>query len=149
MRWILLLCLSVGAVGCAANGGQGAQAVKEDKLTVLPEDSRWKLVSSDIEGLQAKASEAVRLEIAGGTLRGDTGCNQFFAGYSMDAAGAISMQPVVQSKRACAEPERNAVERALLDALRELQSASQRGDELVLHTAAGRLVFADDALVAE
>lgn len=150
MRWILLLCLIGASIGCVANGGQGAADVSEHKLKVLPEDSRWKLVSADIDDLKHEAGRAVRLEIAGGNLRGDTGCNQFFGGYSLDDSGVISMQPVVTTKRACVDPARNAAEQALLAALRDLQSASLRGEALVLHTGSGnQLVFEQDPRVAE
>lgn len=150
MRWIILLCLAVTAFGCAANGGESVPDVKNTQLTALPEDSRWKLVDSDIAELNTEAGRQVRLQVAGGSLRGYSGCNQFFAGYAMDAAGRITMQPVAQSKRACAEAARNAAEHALMAALRELSTASMRGEQLVLSTTDGKsLVFEVDPVVAE
>ena len=150
MRWMLMLSLVIAAAACAANEGSMKSTEQEKHLSAMPSDTRWRLVSSDIEGLQGERIDVVRLQVEQDTLKGEGGCNQFFAGYHMDTDGVISMQPVVSSKRACADAARNAVEQSLLAALRDLQTAGMRGEQLVLHTASGgHLVFSADPLVAE
>jgi len=104
----------------------------------LPEPSHWRLVGSSDARLQGDAAAAVRLTIAEGRLSGDSGCNEFSAGYSL-ANGALQMQPLISTKRGCAPPA-GEVEQALYAVLREATRADLRDGRLRLTTGDGRYV---------
>ena len=65
-----------------------------------------------------------------GTVRGNTGCNQFTAPYSVDG-DSLEIGDLAMTKMAC-EPPRDEVERQYVRALGQVTTWAMDGDELVL-----------------
>jgi heat shock protein HslJ len=137
---LLLACTVLPA--CHANGGAdtppsraAAVAANETPLTVLPAGTRWRLAHSEREALSLPEAARVTLQIDAGRLSGDSSCNQYSAGYTLQE-GRITLQPIVATKRGCMAPV-DAIERAWFEALRSLQWISRDGDALLLRLAAG------------
>ncbi len=110
----------------------------EQPLSVLPTGTRWRLAESTRPSLQLPEAAQVTLAFDDGRMQGDSGCNQYVAGYSI-ADGRIAMEPVAATKRGCPGP-RSEVERAWFEALHGLQWVSRDGDALLLRLAEGDML---------
>lgn len=142
LRSFLVAVACAGAlVACSApsRGNSTAEAAvqaRHQPLTSLPDGTRWRLEAAERDALQVPEAERVTLRIAAERLYGDSGCNQYSAGYTIGADGRIALQPIAATKRGCPGPL-GAVERAWFEALRSLQWISRDGDVLRLHLADG------------
>jgi heat shock protein HslJ len=151
----LVLLAAGGLIACnaqprAGTAQQESAVVKtsEQPLHALPEGTRWRLAASERPALQVPEAARVILQFGDGTIFGDSGCNRYTAGYTIDH-GRITMQPIGATKRGCMGPI-NAVERAWFEALPTLQWISRDGDALLLRLAAGdTLRFVDAPLETE
>lgn len=140
----LLMSATLGA--CASSAGRGNAAPAP--LQQLPQDTAWRLQGSSYAGLEAGAGTGIRIVFGENRLSGDSGCNRFFAAATI-SEGRLQLGPVAASKRACIGPRMD-VERALFEALRQLDQAFIIDGRLRLTTAGGaELVFVDDPAVAE
>lgn len=140
---LLLACTLLPA--CHANGGAdtattttaeaASVAATEKPLTVLPAGTHWRLAHSERAMLSLPEASRVTLQIDDGRLSGNSSCNQYSAGYTLQD-GRITLQPISATKRGCMDPV-GAIERAWFEALQSLQWISRDGDALVLRLAAG------------
>ncbi len=103
------------------------------KLDALPVETYWALVSSNASGLDRAEATSIRLNIDHSRLSGDSGCNQFSAGYQM-LENRLSVGLPAATKRGCESPVAQ-IEQALFALLPTLESASMDGSDLILHGA--------------
>jgi heat shock protein HslJ len=139
---LLAACTMLSA--CHANGGADAPtttseaasvAATETPLTALPTGTHWRLALSERETLSLPDAARVTLQIDEGRLSGNSSCNQYSAGYTLQH-GRITLQPIAATKRGCIGAP-SAIEAAWFEALQSLQWISRDGDALVLRLAAG------------
>ncbi len=142
LRPIMLsvLVAANGLSGCAS-AVHGTQSNMEasrmsEPLTVLPAGTRWRLLESKREALRHPDAARVILQIDDGRLYGDSGCNRYSAGYAIDPAGQITLQPLVSTKRGCVGAA-GTIEKHYYEALQSLQSIHHDGDALSLQLADG------------
>lgn len=138
---LLLGCILLPA--CHANGGADSATssepasvtATEKPLTTLPAGTHWRLAHSERETLSLPEAARVTLQIDEGRLSGNSSCNQYSAGYTLQD-GRITLQPIAATKRGCIGPP-SAIEAAWFEALQSLQWISLDGDALVLRLGAG------------
>jgi heat shock protein HslJ len=117
-------------------------------LAALPEGTRWHLHDSSLDALKLPEAREVTLHIEAGRLHGNSGCNQYSAGYRFEA-GRFVLEPVAATKRGCLGPG-GAIEQAYFAALRQLQGFGRRGEALVMQLAdGGHLEFHPSPLATE
>lgn len=107
-----------------------------EPLRALPTGTRWRLAGSEREALSLADAGGVTLRIEQDRLYGDSGCNQYSAGYQVDPSGNITVEPVVSTKRGC-PGDVGTIENAWYEALGQLQSIRRAGDDLLLVLAPG------------
>jgi len=103
-------------------------------------DREWKLVS--IEGFDALPSGAARPTAwfdRDGRFAGNTGCNSAGASYTVQGS-ELTIRTLVSTKRACADPEGNRLERAYIGAIEKAQRFRIDGGRLELLSADGAVV---------
>jgi heat shock protein HslJ len=71
-----------------------------------------------------------------GSVSGNTGCNLYRGSYSV-AGSTITLSQLINTRRACIQPELNEQEQAFLRALEASASYELVGDRLTLSDAAG------------
>jgi heat shock protein HslJ len=100
----------------------------------------WKLVA--VQGRPVAGSGA-SLAFARGGVSGDGGCNRFGGSFSYESAtGALTIDALASTKRACLEPARNDLEAAYLRALRGVSAATIDSEgRLVLSGSGAELVL--------
>jgi heat shock protein HslJ len=141
-----ILVLALAACGTQPMAGSGDSSYDDSQeattvqaidqpLTELPNGTRWRLAESTRPSLQLPEATQVTIAFDDGRMHGDSGCNQYAAGYSL-ADGRIAMEPVAATKRGC-PGARSEVERAWFEALQSLQWVSRDGDALLLRLAEG------------
>jgi heat shock protein HslJ len=152
---VFALLAAGGIAGCVAQPHVGsdpqesAVATHEQPLRALPAGTRWRLADSQRETLQLPEAARVILQFDDTRIFGDSGCNQYSAGYSIGDDGRITMQAIAATKRGCPGPI-GAIERAWFEALHSLQWISRDGDALLLRLADGdALRFVDAPLETE
>jgi heat shock protein HslJ len=121
-----------------AMNGQAADrsAVAGERLLALPVETSWTLSKASAAGLDRPEAGAVTLRIAPKRLSGNSGCNNYSAGFHMDEGGKLSVGQPAATKRGCPGAV-GAIEQALFAVLPQLDSASMDADALVLSTADG------------
>jgi heat shock protein HslJ len=104
--------------------------------------SAWELVT--IQERSPTAGPPVTLVFGRGELSGNGSCNAFGGTYAYDpATGALRIDGLVSTKRACVEPGRNELEAAYLASLRSAADASiDPAGRLVISGAGAPLVLA-------
>jgi heat shock protein HslJ len=138
----LLMSVTLGACASSTRSGDAAAAPLEQ----VPEGTAWRLERSNFAGLEAGADTGIRMAFADGKVTGDSGCNRFF-GAARISDGKLLLGPIAASKRACIGPRMDS-ERALFEALRQLDQAFIVDGRLRLNTADGaELVFIDDPVL--
>lgn len=75
-----------------------------------------------------------------GHLSGNTGCNNGGASYRLEGKDGIVIEPMITTKRACANPEGNALERAYVGAIGKTKSFRVAADRLELLDASGSVL---------
>jgi heat shock protein HslJ len=139
----LLLFTTIAA--CAMSSGTDAAA---KALSALPDGTRWQLQDASIPALRVPEAGEVSLHIEAGRLHGNSGCNQYSAGYRFEADRVV-LEPVAATKRGCIGPGAT-IEPAFFAALRQLQGFSRDGDLLVMRLAdGGHLTFRPSPLATE
>jgi heat shock protein HslJ len=126
----LLLFTTIAA--CAMSSGTDPAA---KALTALPDGTRWQLQDTSIATLQTPEASEVTLNIEAGRLHGNSGCNQYSAGFRFEGERVV-LEPVAATKRGCIGPA-GTIESAFFAALRQLQGFSRDGDLLVMRLADG------------
>lgn len=106
----------------------------DDQLVFVPgpalEGSQWQLVA--IDGTPAVDGTLVTLSFnADGSLNGDSGCNLYRSTYTVEGS-ALTVDPVLSTRRACLSDELNAQETALLAALEAATSYTLRPGQLFI-----------------
>lgn len=102
----------VFAVALAAAGGCMTGAGRNNLV-----DREWKLAW--VEGFDAMPGNVATPTIrfgSDGRLGGNTGCNSAGAAYTV-TGDALAIEALISTKRACVDPQGNALERAYLDAI--------------------------------
>lgn len=135
----LALSAALGMAACAPEPPPSIARVSHP--TTLA-GTTWRLVS--LQGRQPPIGREVTLIFGpNGEVEGDGGCNSFAGIPSYDpATGALRIEQLVSTKRACVEPARNDVEVAYFQALRMVTRASIDAESrLVLQGSAAELVF--------
>jgi len=108
---------------------QGLQG-REWRVTALNAGSS---IVSVVAGSQPTAS------FVGGRLSGNTGCNQFWAGFSQEGF-TLQIGQVVSTKRACLKEEVGRQETAFLQALEKVVGFRIVGGQLTLYDQEGRVL---------
>lgn len=101
--------------------------------------SEWTLVSIDGAAL-ADGSTITLTFMDAGRAGGDSGCNRYSTGYSIDGA-ALRFTPVMSTRMACADPAVMQQETAYLSTLEAATGYRFDGETLVVSGAGGALVF--------
>lgn len=103
-------------------------------------DRDWKLVW--VEGFDSMPSGVSTPTIrfgSDGRLGGNTGCNSAGAGYTA-TDHQLAIQPMITTKRACLDPQGNALERAYVRAVEATRGYGLENGELELLDEGGRVV---------
>jgi heat shock protein HslJ len=130
----LLVFVTLSACAMAPDPGPAVA------LTALPDGTRWQLQAASIDALQVPEASEVTLNVDAQRIHGNSGCNQYSAGYRFEAGGFV-LDPVAATKRGCLGPG-GTIEQAFFAALRQVQGFAREGDALVMRLAdGGRLVF--------
>lgn len=104
----------------------------------------WKLTGyRDADGNTATPVAEVTLAFANGQLTGNTGCNGYTAGYTIDG-DQITFEPGVSTMMACEDPV-NAQETAVRANLEKAASFSVAGGKLTLSDAEGTVLLTFEA----
>ncbi len=106
------------------------------RLQALPVETDWTLVESNASGLSRAEANAIRLHVSHNRLSGDSGCNQFSAGYHISES-KLSVGMPAATKRGCPGAV-GEVEQALFALLPELSEAASFEDQLILRDGRGR-----------
>ena len=133
-RLALLLLAAVAAIACAPEPSASLQRVSHPSSL---SGTTWRVVA--IQGRQPPVGRDLTLVFGpNGEVEGDGGCNSFggIPTY-VPATGALHIEALVSTKRACVEPARNEVEAAYLQALRTVAVASIDPDGRLVLTGAG------------
>jgi heat shock protein HslJ len=112
---------------------------------------RWELRSGELSGapLDLSRGRAVTLSVANGEVSGSSACNQYQGVATVDGApvdgtpvdgATVRFRQLGGTEMAC-DPDVMNLELAYLQALGTVESATRRGDTLVLEGPAVRLVF--------
>jgi heat shock protein HslJ len=136
MRSLLVLgaVASLVLLGC---GNDATDAPGPTQAATAPDltGSSWVLTAYSApdaeESTPAAGSESTLTFFADGDAAGSTGCNRFAATWTQDGS-ALTMQPGPVTLMACADPEVDAQEQAVLAALPAVASFEQTGDALTL-----------------
>jgi len=137
LRLCIALALVAGLPGCAArtadNDADEAVAVSASgqPLRELPIGTHWRLAGSERESLKLDEAAQVTLRIEDGRLFGNSGCNQYSAGFTIDDAGMLTLEPVVSTKRGCMGAVGD-VEKAYYEALDSAAWFQRDGEALLL-----------------
>lgn len=75
-----------------------------------------------------------------GHLSGNTGCNNGGASYRIEGDDEIVIEPMITTKRACANPDGNALERAYVEAIGKTRSFRVANERLELLDGSGNVV---------
>jgi heat shock protein HslJ len=129
MRKMVLFLMLIATFGCAV-----------PMADVPLRDRDWTLVS--IDGFDSLPSGAdtptIRFE-TDGRLSGNTGCNRAGADYTV-AGDRLTIKPMFSTKRACADPQGNALERAYLTAIEATRSYGMTNGQLELLDDSGKVL---------
>lgn len=93
---------------------------------------RWQLVSGSLSGepIPLVASNPITLQVEGSNVSGSSACNQYGGSVTVDGS-SIALGDLVSTLMGC-EADVMAAEAAYTNALREVDTISFDGDELVL-----------------
>ena len=100
----------------------------------LPENSRWKLVSLDMNGTKTPALDGTEVTLSfqtSGQVGGNSGCNSFGGSYRVEGT-KIQFGEIMSTLMACADPKVMDQEQAYLAALQKISSYELSGDQLTL-----------------
>lgn len=144
LRLAILLCAAglIATVLFFRTGGTGMTPMPA-VADVARLAGTWQL-----DRLDGAAIEAGPLLMAepDGALRGETGCNRF--GGSWEAVGdTLLVGPLAMTKRACIDPDANALERAYVEALEATVGYALDGGRLELRGADGAVLAGFAAIV--
>ncbi|MGB9373600.1 MAG: META domain-containing protein [Jiangellales bacterium] len=133
---VLVAVASMALAGCASNDSDDTQAGTAPDLT----GSSWVLTSYTATGSEqptpAAASESTLTFLVDGDAAGSTGCNRFGATWTQDGA-ALTIEPGPVTLMACADPDVEAQEQAVLAAFPLVAAFEQSDDALTLQDAEG------------
>lgn len=104
--------LMASLTGCSTSGA-GEELVGRE----------WTLES--IEGFASLPADVATPTIrfaADGLMSGNTGCNGGGAAYRVEGENRLVIEPMAMTKRACANPEGNRLERAYVDAVQNAKT---------------------------
>ena len=140
LRRLAICSVLLAVSGCQTppaetDAKQSVVAAEVVMLDELPVETYWALTSSNATGLDLAQAKAIRLNIDHARLSGDSGCNQFSAGYQV-LEKRLSVGVPAATKRGCQSPVAE-IEQALFAVLPTLESASLDGSDLILHGAGG------------
>ena len=137
MRTLLLLgaVASLLIAGCTTDATDDPSSTTEASTSVDLTGSSWLLTSFTNAGGEASdaaaSSESTLTFLADGEAAGSTGCNRFAATWAQDGS-ALSIESGPVTLMACADPDVDAQEQAVLAALPSVASFEQVGDALTL-----------------
>ena len=106
------------------------------------EGTAWELTY--INGNPLIEGTSITLFFEGEGIRGGSGCNTYFGGFTLAPAGGIQLSDIGMTEMACLEPEGlMAQESTYLGLLGDVERAVLQGDQLTLQDASGQdvLVF--------
>ena len=129
MRLMTLFLILATAGGCAMTATDGQLR-----------DRDWTLVS--VEGFDALPDGVSTPTIRFGTdgrLSGNTACNRAGADYTVEG-DRLTINSMFSTKRACADPQGNALERAYMTAVEGARSYRIASGELELLDASGKVL---------
>lgn len=129
MRVMTLVLILATVFGCATPLANGSFR-----------DRDWMLVW--VEGFDSMPSGAATPTIrfgSDGRMSGNTGCNRASAGYTAEG-DRLTIDAVASTKRACLDPQGNALERAYLEAVEATSGYRITNGELELLDASGKIV---------
>jgi len=125
-------------VGCCRVPAQpGAPGVQPASF----EDTTWRLVSlpGQAPATIAGLPRAITIRFESGQVSGFSGCNTFKGPFTLNG-NLVTFGALAGTMMACAEPDRNALERAFTAALSSPVSYEIAGDRLTLTTEPGAVV---------
>ncbi|MGA7689809.1 MAG: META domain-containing protein [Jiangellales bacterium] len=133
---VLAAVASMVVAGCASDESDDAEAGTAADLT----GSSWVLTSYSAAGGEeptpAAVSESTLTFLADGDAAGSTGCNRFAVAWAQDGS-ALTMEPGPVTLMACADPDVEAQEQAVLAAFPLVTAFEQGDDTLTLRDAGG------------
>jgi heat shock protein HslJ len=122
-------------VASLTSGGALAQSPTDlGPLTAAP----WQLTQMNGSAVPANAGITAAFT-EDGHLSGSAGCNDYNATYSVDASGGMSVGPIAETRKACAD-DINARERGYLDALQATSTWAIRSGTLTLTNPQGNVL---------
>ncbi len=145
----------LGVNALEITSADGAQVMRFNAQNIPLENVRWLLASIDgqalPEGVSASAlftpADSPAAQGGENSVNGSAGCNTFFGPYTL-AGDTLTAGPFGLTMMMCEEPAMQ-VEHAFLAGLESAQSYQITGDQLVINTAAGSLLFYADRLPLE
>ncbi|MFZ3120643.1 MAG: META domain-containing protein [Variovorax sp.] len=110
------------------------------------ESQTWRLVSVGLQPAQRDGDPRrdAQLQFDGSHVSGSGGCNRV-SGPSLRAGHRLTIGPLVATRMACVEPERNAMESNFFAALQATTGYSRLGSQLTLLDDSGRTLAVLDS----
>ncbi len=122
-------------LGIALLAGCGTTVSLDEPI----ESQTWRLVSVGLQPAQRDGDPRrdAQLQFDGSRVSGSGGCNRVSGPY-LRAGHRLTIGPLVATRMACVEPERNAMESNFFAALQATTGYSRLGSQLTLLDDSGR-----------
>jgi heat shock protein HslJ len=132
----LVVAMGGTLAACSGDGGKGSSTNSgQARITGV----QWALDTAAL--VRGAGDVVVTAQFADGQMTGDSGCNRYFAKYTIKpATGTMTLGPVGGTRVAC-EGAANDVEQAYLAALEKVQQYRATSDTLRLLDAGGKVLL--------
>jgi heat shock protein HslJ len=134
---VLLAALLLSACGAAASPSPAVTPPPTESPVVL-EGSAWR--ATLVDGEEPAPGHDVTLQLGGGRVEGNTGCNSYGGDASLDE-GRLVIGEVQMTLAACADPLPSRIEGAFLQILQEQPTVITDGSRLLLRGTSGEIVL--------
>ena len=132
---------AAAALLALAAGGASAASVSAADASLV--DTHWRLISIDGMAVAPGDQEAQLVFAGDGSVDGNTGCNAFGGGYTLDGA-SLSFSHFASTRMFCADLQDQ--EQAVFDTLPLVAGWQVAGDRLELMNAEGAVVALFEAV---
>lgn len=126
-RVLALIAIVLTSAACGSSAGR---ATSSQPPAVPLEGTNWVLTEGAALGASV-ANTTAGAQFKGGTVSGNSGCNQYNAPYRVDGSKLTIGPQIVSTQMAC-EPAQTALERVFLNRLPKVASYSISGNTLTL-----------------